>query len=89
MEDSARDLLDGAKKVLYGNLKTGYSKWAGEDFKYFSPSRSHYPHQLFWDSCFHAITLSHFDIELAKNEVRSLLKAQRENGKVKGAGYKV
>lgn len=77
---SNQDLIDEAKKVLYGNLKTGYSTWAKENFKYLSPSVSHYPHQWFWDSCFHAIVLSHFDTELAKNEIRSLLKVQRDNG---------
>ncbi len=78
--DSARDIIDEAKKVLYGNLKTGYSTWAKSEYKYISPSRDHYHHQWFWDSCFHAIVLSHFDIELAKNEIRSLLRAQRKNG---------
>ena len=77
---SAQDIIDEAKKVLYGNLKTGYSKWAGENYKYISPSKHHYPHQWFWDSCFHAIVLSHFDVELAKNELRGLLKVQRDNG---------
>ncbi|MEX0616305.1 MAG: hypothetical protein WD231_00665 [Candidatus Woykebacteria bacterium] len=78
--ESAQDIIDEAKKVLYGNLKTGYSKWAKTNYKYFSPSRHHYIHQWFWDSCFHAIVLSHFDIELAKNEIRSLLKVQRKDG---------
>ena len=80
MMGSAQDIIDEAKKVLYGNLKTGYSKWAGENYKYISPSKHHYPHQWFWDSCFHAIVLSHFDVELAKNELRGLLKVQRDNG---------
>ena len=80
MIETKEDLLDEAKKALYGNLKTGYSSWANENYKYFSPSKHHYPHQWFWDSCFHAIILSHFDIELAKNEVRGLLKVQSENG---------
>ena len=78
--DSFEDLQDAAKKVLYGNLKMGYSRWAGETYKHLSPSRVHYVHQWFWDSCFHAIVLSHFDIELAKNEIRSLLKVQKESG---------
>ena len=73
-------LVDEAKKVLYGNLRIGYSKWAKSEYKYISPSYPHYPHQWFWDSCFHAIALSHIDIGLAKNEIRSLLKAQRKNG---------
>ena len=68
------DILEEAKNVLYGNLKIGYSSWAEENYKYVSPSPSHYPYQWMWDSCFHAITLSHFDVGLAKNEIRNLLK---------------
>lgn len=74
------DLLHPAKKVLLDNLKTGYSKWAKKEYKYICPSRHHYSHQWFWDSCFHAIVTSHFDLELAKNELRSLVSMQRENG---------
>ena len=74
------DILEEAKNVLYGNLKIGYSSWAEENYKYVSPSPSHYPYQWMWDSCFHAITLSHFDVGLAKNEIRNLLKSQREDG---------
>ena len=80
MFDTKEDLIDEAKKVLYGNLRTGYSRWAKENYKYICPSYPHYPHQWFWDSCFHAIVLSHFDVELAKNEIRSLLKVQEDNG---------
>ncbi|HEX7455987.1 MAG TPA: hypothetical protein VF303_00785 [Candidatus Nanoarchaeia archaeon] len=79
MKDSAREIIGQAKEVLYGNIKTGVSRWAGE-YKYISPSRQHYYHQWFWDSCFIAIVLSHFDIELAKNEIRSLLSVQKPNG---------
>ena len=28
-----------------------------------------YPFQWFWDSCFHAVALSHFDAERARSEV--------------------
>jgi len=80
MHRSAQDLLDQAKQVLYGNLKIGYSRWAKTEYKYICPSKDHYSHQWFWDSCFHAIVLSNFDTELAKNELRNLLKVQRHDG---------
>ena len=32
-----------------------------------------YPFQWFWDSCFHAVALSHVDAERARIEMRSLL----------------
>jgi len=44
------------------------------------PWRVRYPHQFFWDSCFQAIALSHIDPGLAKEEIRSLLCAQDEDG---------
>src|SRR3990167_7544161 len=80
MKASAQDILDRAKQVLYGNLQTGYSSWAKTDYKYVCPSKSHYSHQWFWDSCFHAIVLSNFDAELAKNELLNLVKIQRPDG---------
>jgi hypothetical protein len=39
-----------------------------------------YPHQWLWDSFFIAIGLRHYDIERAKDEVRSPFRAQWKNG---------
>ena len=39
-----------------------------------------YPHQWFWDSCAHAIVLSHIDLKLAKAEIEALLYAQKDDG---------
>jgi len=47
---------------------------------YTVPSPDTYPFQWLWDSCFHAITLSYFDVERAKDELRLLVKGQFENG---------
>ncbi len=44
------------------------------------PASGHYPHQWLWDSCFVAIGLRHIDIERAKEEIRSLLRGQWQNG---------
>lgn len=51
-----------------------------DGFQYTVPSADSYPYQWFWDSCFHAIILSHFNIEDAKKELRSLTSKQFENG---------
>jgi len=80
MKTAVPEIVESAKKVLWGNLKSGYSAWAGTNYKYICPSNEHYSHQWFWDSCFHAITLAHFDTELAKNEIDSLLFAQKKDG---------
>src|SRR4030042_5048559 len=79
-ETAYKEIVSGAKDILYGNLKIGYATWSKKNYKYISPSRHHYPHQWFWDSCFHAIIASHFDLDLAKNEIRNLLKGQRADG---------
>lgn len=47
---------------------------------YTVPSPETYPYQWLWDSCFHAIAFSHFDVERAKTELRSLVSAQYDNG---------
>lgn len=80
MRESARKLINKAKETLYGNLKEGYSERLGTKYKYICPAKDHYFHQWFWDSSFHAIILSHLDIDLAKNEIYSLLYAQQEDG---------
>lgn len=54
---------------------------AGE-FQYTLPSPSTYPYQWLWDSCFHAIVLSHTSPQDAKAELRSLLSKQFENGMI-------
>ncbi len=41
-----------------------------------------YPHQWLWDTFFHAIGQRHYDIERAKDEVRSPFRAQWKNGLV-------
>ncbi len=46
------------------------------------PSSGLYPHQWFWDSCFIAIGMSHYDIERAQIEILSLLRAQWANGMI-------
>lgn len=55
---------------------------ATDGFQYTIPSPSAYPYQWLWDSCFHAIILSHFKIEDAKAEIFSLLSKQLPNGMI-------
>ncbi len=44
------------------------------------PSARVYPFQWLWDSCFHAIVLSHYDIESAKKEMRAVLSKPLPSG---------
>src|SRR5262249_50662028 len=47
---------------------------------YTCPSPSHYPYQWYWDSCFTAIARSSYDAARSREELRSLLRAQRPDG---------
>lgn len=64
-----------ARRVLAQNRRRGISTWEGRAFDFVCPSLGHYPFQWFWDSCFHAIVLAHFDMGLACRELQSLLDA--------------
>lgn len=52
------------------------------DYQFTVPSPVSYPYQWLWDSCFHAIILSHLSIEDAKKELLSLVSKQFENGMI-------
>jgi hypothetical protein len=73
-------LLEAACNLLEEN--TEVVELDGGVWRYSVPSRAVYPHQWLWDSCFHAIVWSHFDLERACDELRSILHWQRENGLV-------
>jgi glycogen debranching enzyme len=50
--------------------------------QYTLPSLRSYPYQWLWDSCFHAIVLAHLEPEAAKEELRSLVSKQFEDGMI-------
>lgn len=67
--------------ALYAmNRRQGYAAWRGLEYDYVCPSVETYPFQWFWDSCFHAIVLSHLDVARAESELASLLANQQPNG---------
>ena len=74
-------LKESAKQVLLRNFRA-----TGE--KYICPSWPHYPHQWLWDSCFHAISASHFGLQnVAEQEIRRLLELQRPDGFIPHVRY--
>jgi glycogen debranching enzyme len=64
------------------NRQRGTAAWCGADYDFVCPSSGTYPFQWFWDSCFHAIVLTHVDIERAKSEITSLLVNAQPDGLV-------
>lgn len=67
-------------RIHQKNRQVGRADWCGYGFDFTCPSTGTYPFQWFWDSCFHAIALSHVDIAKAEAELFSLLKNQRADG---------
>lgn len=62
------------------NRQQGHAAWCGLDYDFVCPSSGTYPFQWLWDSCFHAIALSHVDVERGKKELTSLLANQQNDG---------
>jgi len=84
--EDTRDWNGSRQQVIYhapslGSDPTGCLSrlmWPWREL--FRPGNVHYPHQWFWDSCAHAIVLSHIDLKLAKAEIEALLYGQRDDG---------
>jgi hypothetical protein len=67
-----------AERVLRQNWREGERE--GVPFAYTSPSPHRYPWQWYWDSCFAAIVWRRFDRGRARDELETLLRAQRTDG---------
>ncbi len=82
MSDSPRfERMKEAVAALYErNRQRGRAPWCGLDYDFVCPSTGTYPFQWLWDSCFHAVVLSHFDRARARSEVRSLLANAQPDG---------
>ncbi|HVA92088.1 MAG TPA: hypothetical protein VNL71_19855, partial [Chloroflexota bacterium] len=80
MNELAASLGAQARAVLTANRRTGISSWEARAYEYTCPSPGSYPFQWFWDSCFHAIALTHLDLERAKAEIHCLLQGAQPDG---------
>ncbi len=68
------ELLKQTETLMLANRRTTNGR------QYTVPSPELYPFQWLWDSCFHAIILSHFDLPAAKEELRSAFSHSLPNG---------
>ena len=73
-------ILEGAAALLAANRKKGHDSAFKRSYSYVCPSRFEYQWQWFWDSCFHAIALTHIDPNAAKQELRNLWSVQDGDG---------
>jgi hypothetical protein len=75
---SGPSAAESAEGVLRQNWLEGERE--GIPFAYTRPSPTRYPWQWYWDSCFAAIVWRRFDPARARDELETLLSAQREDG---------
>lgn len=74
-------MQEQARKLLFANVRDGYSSLLGQNYCYISPAPKPYPFQWFWDTCFHVIVLARLgEHDLAKRNLRSLFAMQRDDG---------
>jgi glycogen debranching enzyme len=69
-----------AARILTQNRRIGHADWNDQDYAYVVPSPGSYPFQWFWDSCFHAIALTHINPDWAREEIETLLHGAQPNG---------
>lgn len=83
LEAARVERMRAAVNNLYArNRQRGHAAWCDRDYDFVCPSMTTYPFQWFWDSCFHAIVLSHLDPVRAESELLSLLTNQQPDGLV-------
>ena len=75
-----QQLEEAARKILLGNLRQGVADWNGKEYSFVVPSLVGYPFQWFWDSCFHAIALTHLDKKQAVAELTTLMSGAQPDG---------
>jgi hypothetical protein len=73
-------LQAAAKDVLRENWRVGHRSSDGVRYAFSCPATPRYRHQWYWDSCFHAIARRHFEPDLAREELRTLVRAGRLDG---------
>jgi len=78
--ERAQRIRNEAARILTQNRRTGHAGWNDQEYACVVPSPNSYPFQWFWDSCFHAIALTHVNLDWARDELVTLLKAAQPNG---------
>lgn len=76
------EIRQAAARLLRSNLRQGVSSFDRQPYSFSVPSPGTYPYQWFWDSCFHAIVWARIDIDQAKRELLTLLRAQDRHGRI-------
>jgi glycogen debranching enzyme len=85
--DRLQELRAAVINLYRVNRQQGYAAWRGIDYDFTCPALGLYQHQWFWDSCFHAVVLSRFDVPRAEAELETLLASQQSDGFIPHVTY--
>jgi glycogen debranching enzyme len=78
MDTNWNEWVDKCATLLKGN------QIESRGYRYTRPAPMTYEHQWLWDSCFHAITYRWFDLDMAHDELLSVIAAQATDSADKG-----
>src|SRR2546427_10037018 len=83
LEAARVERMRAAVSNLYGtNRQRGHAAWCDQDYDFLWPSKTNYPFQWLWDSCFHSIVLSNIDPVRSESDLTSLLANHHPSGLV-------
>jgi hypothetical protein len=78
---SDRELREKVRTLMFDNIRARVSPYLKTHYCYVMPSPQRYPFQWWWDSCFHTFILCALnEIALAKQNLESLFRMQKNNG---------
>jgi len=78
---SDEEIKEKVRRLMYDNVRARVSPYLKAHYCYVMPSPGKYPFQWWWDTCFHIFILCSLDeMELARQNLRSLFTMQKKNG---------
>jgi glycogen debranching enzyme len=72
--------LEAPVRTVFARNRVSGRTPGGVPYRFHCPDASKFPAQFLWDSCWHAIALARIDPPAAREELRTLLRAQEEDG---------
>jgi hypothetical protein len=72
--------VERAARIAFARNRVVGRTPAGVEYRFHCPDAAKFPAQFLWDSCWHAIALRHLDPAAARDELRTLMRAQEPDG---------
>jgi glycogen debranching enzyme len=72
--------VERAARIAFARNRVVGHTSEGVEYSFHCPDAAKFPAQFLWDSCWHAIALRHLDPAAARDELRTLVRAQEADG---------